>query len=134
MCTLMTLVTSFKLAQHCSVVWLAVTILTFGNNSMFVGMAENTLEAGVLACTAFKRCAYILMAGAAVEVFDIITILKCQRLVDLVAGYAVGKLLLFEMRTVAVQAVGNIAVLVVTVRTVNLCMCTRDGINDLNYT
>lgn len=57
-------------------IWMrnTVTVLTGGNETMFVLMAENALELGMLGCTGSERCLKFVVAGTAVRVGDLIVI------------------------------------------------------------
>jgi len=132
MSVLVTFKASLEFAQHLCAVRFAMTILAFGTDTMFFGVAEDALEASMLGRTRLQCGFDVLMAGTAMGIRHIIAIRQGQRLMGLMASDAVFKFLAFEMRFVAVEATRLVAVFVVAERTVYLGMRTRIGIDFLD--
>lgn len=100
--TLMTFVACFEFAQHLRVVRYTMTILTLWNYSMFVGMAEYTLESRMLGGAGFKGTPDVRMTCAAGKVGNVTTVGKLQGLMNLMTLDTVLKFLFFNMRFMAV--------------------------------
>ena len=93
---LMTIVAPCELAQHLCVMRCTMTILALWHNSMFVGMAEDALECCMLGCTSLKTGSDVFVACAAITVFNVGAVGKCQGLMDLVTFDAGLEFLVFR--------------------------------------
>lgn len=111
-----------------------MAILTLGNNSVFVCMAEYAQEPGMFCCTCFKCTPDVLMAGTAVFIWHFFTISKCKRLMNLMTLHTICKLLSLTMGLMAIQTVRLISVLVMAECTVNFSMSTWGTVNLLHNT
>lgn len=110
----MTVVAALELAEQFFAVRRFMAILARGNHAVLVCMTEHAQELGMLCRTGFKGCLDVSVTGAAILVFDLLGKCQGQRLMRLVAGYAVLEFLSLDMRIMAVKAVGPESMLLMT--------------------
>ena len=110
MCALMTFVTRFKFTYHVFAVRCFMALYTSWNNSMLVGMTENTLEFCMFGGPCLQGLFDIGMTSSTITVTNTCVVGKCERLMGLVTFYTVFKLLAFAMYFMAIQTIRFVSV------------------------